>query len=240
MSLKTSSERLADAITLLGRKQDQARLAQALPPFTIAISREAGANGHVIAYAVGAKLSWPVYDRELVQMLADEMGVRPGLLEDLDEKRASWLRECVAAFTSTHTVSQSGYVRHLVEALAALSAHGECVFVGRGAAQILPPATTLRVRLIAPQKARVAAIQQHLGLSREEAQRWIERTDLERSGFVTEHFHTDPADPRNYDLILNSARFSIEGAAQLVVEALHRLRAATMARNPASQCPQEA
>jgi cytidylate kinase len=98
------------------------------------------------------------------------------------------------------------------------------VIVGRGAAQILPAESTLRVRLVAPMEWRVGAMSQKLGVSREEATRQVERIDRERIGFVRDHFHKEAMDPRQYDLVLNSSRFSIGACADLIVEALHRLQ----------------
>jgi hypothetical protein len=48
----------------------------------------------------------------------------------------------------------AAYVHHLSQAILSLGAHGRCVIIGRGAAQILPAQTTLRVRLIGPRERR--------------------------------------------------------------------------------------
>jgi cytidylate kinase len=206
------------------------------PAFTIALSREAGANGSLVARAVGERLGWAVYDRELVQQIAADLGVRTDLLESLDEKHRSWLLERLESFTSAPAVSESGYVRHLLETLLSLSAHGGCVIVGRGAVQVLPSPTTLRVRMVGPVEDRVKAVCQRLGLAAEEAKRWVERTDSERVRFVKDHFRKDPTDPRGYDLILNSSRFSVPECADLIIEALRRLQA----RGAAGRAPDQA
>jgi cytidylate kinase len=233
MERRTTSERLAEAMArsrrlLEAQREKEIGPSAPRPPtpcaYTIAISREAGANGCLVAQAIGQRLGWAVYDRELVQLLAEGMGVRTGMIEDLDERRANWLRECLESFATVPTVSHSAYVRHLVETLLTLAAHGECVIVGRGAAQILPPATTLRVRLVADPTDRALVMQKRHGLSREEATRRVEKTDRERTEFVRAHFHTDPNEPRHYDLILNTSRFSVEECAQIVIEAVHRLQ----------------
>lgn len=238
MVMKSTSERLGDAMERarrhweLRRKAEAAELAAPAvpPPFTIALSREAGAEGPAVARAVGDRLNWPVYDYELLQRIAGEMGLRAKLLESVDERRESWLRECLEQFTAVPTISSSAYVRQLVEMLVSLAAHGECVIVGRGAAQILPPETTLRVRLLRPLEERITAIRQRFGLSREEASAWIEKTDRERFRFVKDHFQKDPTDPRFYDLVLNTARFSPEECADFIVRALHVLQERGTAR----------
>src|SRR5262249_21143810 len=144
MQPRTSSERMADAMRLARhhwqalRKTeagDTAEPAVSPPHFTIALSREAGAGGALVARAVGERLRWPVYDRELLERVAAEMGQRTDLLESLDEKRHGWLVECLEAFASAPAVSEGAFVRHLLEALLSLAAHGDCVIVGRGAAQ---------------------------------------------------------------------------------------------------------
>lgn len=158
------------------------------------------------------------------------MGLRTKLLESVDEKHAGWLQECMQRFTSMPAVSAGSYVRRLVELLLALAAHGECVIVGRGAAQVLPAATTVRVRLVGPLPERIRAIQDRFGISREEATRWIDKTDADRSHFIQAYFHKDPADPCLYDLVLNSTRLPVEKCADLIVEALHGFEEARVAK----------
>src|SRR5690242_4965065 len=66
--------------------------------FTIALQREAGVPGTSIAREIGRRLKWQVYDHELLERIAQEMGLRVSLLESIDEKRQSWLRESLEAF----------------------------------------------------------------------------------------------------------------------------------------------
>jgi cytidylate kinase len=246
MNHKSQSDRLLDALTKVLQHWETLRKAKASDTggspeggraFTIALSRERGARGTSTARAVGARLGWTVYDRELLERIAQEMKLRTSLLESVDEKRVSWLRECVEAFASVPSVSGSAYVRHLTETLLSLAAHGECVIVGRGAAQVLPAETTLRVRLVAPAEWRVGAVSQKLGLSKQEAAREVEVTDRERTRFVKDHFQKDATDPRQYDLILNASRFSVEECAELMVEALRRLQARTPPQGPTPSPP---
>ena len=201
-------------------RQGQEERQAAPTAFTIALSREAGTPGTSVARAVGARLDWPVYDQDLLQRIAEEMGLRTSLLASVDEKGVSWLEECMEAFSSVPAVTESAYVRRLIETVLSLAAHGQCVIVGRGAAHILPPATTLRVRLVGTREDRVAATSRRLKISLAEAARWVETTDKQRSRFVRDHFYKDPADPDQYDLVLNASRFTVEQCAELTVAAL--------------------
>lgn len=245
MHTKTASQRKAEALEQARRHwQERYRAAVAsgsfpaepLPPFTIAISREAGANGPAIARGVRKRLGWPVYDKELLQMIADEMGLHVKLIESVDEKQTSWLQECLQTLSPAPGVSEPAFVRHLGEMLLSLAAHGKCVIVGRGAAAVLPAETTLRVRLLGPARERIEAIRQRFGIPREEAEQWVEKTDRERVRFVRDHFHKDPNDPRHYDLVLNSSRFTVGECADFIVEALRRLQVKATALTPALSC----
>jgi len=201
---------------------------------TVAISRQAGSRGAEIARAVGAQLRWPVYDHEILDRIAQEKGLHRRLLEQLDERHLSWLEEVMRSFGSNSTYSESGYIRHLLEQFASLGEVGHCLIVGRGAAQVLPAENTLRVRVIASRPFRVAAIAKEKSLSQEEAERWVDRTDQERTRFVQQVFHKDPTDPTGYDLILNSERLGKEVCMRLIIEAALGLEAALRQKQPAA------
>ncbi len=236
MTGTTSSDRMASAMRQARKHWEQQRnqetselgplvSAVAAPPaLTIAVSREPGAGGTTIARAVGARLDWPVYDHELVQRIAEDLGIHANLLESVDEKRVNWIQQCLNDWTSGGVVNDFAYRRELMEGLLSLAAHGECVIVGRGAAQFLAPETTLRVRLVGPLEKRIESVSQRFGASREEAAHRIETTERERNRFVRAYFGKDATDCRLYDLVLNSSRYSVDACANLIVEALHQLQ----------------
>jgi hypothetical protein len=196
----------------------------------VAIARDVGTQGSEVGQEVGKLLDWHVYDRELLEHIANEMGLRTALLESVDEKDRSFFLESVEAFLSPvkgawgPLVSESAFVHRLVETVLGLGLRGECVIVGRGAVFILPAATTLRVRLVGPAAERATALGDKLGLSAAEAARRVRTVDRERRDFVRDHFLKDPTDPSNYDLVLNATRFSVRETAELIFESLRRLQ----------------
>jgi hypothetical protein len=210
------------------RRQTQASAPS--PAFTVALTREAGALGTSVAQEVGRRLGWPVYDHSLLEQIAEDLGVRTNLVESVDERRKGWLLEMTEFLLAVPTVSETAYLRRLLETVLALGAHGECVIVGRGAAFVLPPETTLRVRLVAPLEERVKVLAARLGLSQQEAEREAVRLDRARADFVRQHFRKDPADPLNYDLFVNASRFTPAAAAECVVQALRGLQATAAGR----------
>ena len=226
MSHSSAAERVSEAwIKATGRVEHPGAAEE--PPiegrhFSVAISREAGTRGPAVARAVGQRLGWQVYDHELLELVARELHVRAKLLDALDERHVTWLQECVEAFAAVPAVREGKYMRHLVETMLSLAAHGRCILVGRGAPFVLPPASTLRVRLVAPLEDRIAAVAHDQHVSRHEAARFVEQTDRERSHFVRLHFVRDVADPQFYDLYLNTSQFSIEQCADLIFEGLRQ------------------
>lgn len=221
-------DRFADSIE--HRQQHWSRRSQELATHaskthlaTLALTREAGTPGTSVAREVGARLDWPVYDHELVELIAKETGLRTSLLDSVDERHRPWLLECFETLGSARRVSESGYAVHVLETVVALGTHGHCVIVGRGAAHILPSFSTLRVRLVAPLEDRIANAARQQNLSREDAARWVQETDRDRTEFVKSHFFKDPTDSRHYDLVLNTSRWSVPDSADLIVHALHQL-----------------
>jgi cytidylate kinase len=194
------------------------------PPYTIAIAREAGAGASLIAAELGKRLGWTVYDRDLVEVIAREMGLRSSLLESVDERHVGWVTEGLEQFVSStapvSNVSESAYVHHLIQTVRALGVHGECIVVGRGASAILPPETTIRVRVVAPFEDRVAYMAELRGLTREAAAREVRSLDAERVRFVRDHFFKDVLDPRHVDLVLNTSRVSLAGCVDIITAAL--------------------
>src|SRR5262249_20440691 len=102
--------------------------------FSVALSREAGTQASAGAQEVGRLLGWQVYDRQLLEKIAQDMGLRANLLESVDERRQSWLTEALEGLMSVSFASESGFADHLIKTVLALGTHGECVLVGRGSA----------------------------------------------------------------------------------------------------------
>ncbi len=228
--MKTTPERLGDALEQV-RHQWRHRPGQPLTlptapkkvGFTVAISRESGAGGTSVAREVGSQLGWPVYDRELIERISEETGIQKELLESLEDHETSRAAEWLESLFVANTVTRAQLSHRLVQTLSALAAKGRCVVVGRGGAHILPESTTLRVRLMAPKKTRIARLQAKTGLAEKAAGRRVNEIDALRAEFVRSQFRRDVNDLHQYDLLLNTERFSISQSAELIVAALKQL-----------------
>jgi cytidylate kinase len=222
-SVNASSYPSESLLRALGHWEDRRQeSAQEQKPIgtTLAISREAEAGGTTLGRELGKRLGWPVYDHELLERIASDLGVHADLLESVDEHRGNWLRNQFERLMGVPHVTVDAFVHRLVKVLLALGKHGESVIVGRGAAFVLPHESTFRVRLVAPRKHRLAALVRRMGLEEAAADRLLTTQDRERAEFVRVHFAVDPESPSNYDLVLNSAEFSTSQCADLVLDAL--------------------
>jgi cytidylate kinase len=182
---------------------------------TIAISREAGARGGSIAQRVSRKLGWQVVDQELLDYLVqDELA-----FQDLPEPAREWADERLDQLLRARVINHDPEVISLARVVLRLGVQGEVVLIGRAGGHLLPPPTTLHVRVVAPESDRVAYMAQSLRLTAEEAAEEVGRRDRRRSEFLAQYLGCQPSDPYHYDLLLNSSRLGEEQCADLSAQA---------------------
>lgn len=63
----------------------------------VTISRQPGAGGHTVAQKVCQAMGpgWKVWDREIIDALAESVNMRREMIESLDENVHSWLEQVV-------------------------------------------------------------------------------------------------------------------------------------------------
>jgi cytidylate kinase len=186
----------------------------------IAVSREVGALGETVAREVGDRLGCPVYGREIVDKVAEELRQPASALHRLDERPTFWIEDWMSGMPGQEKlVGMDTYVKYLFATMRGLAQVGRCVIVGRGAAHILPPEHTLRVRLIAYRRDRIKNVQRLRHLDAQAAEEWLERTEHERTLYMRRNFNIDPAEPHLHDVLLNTSRLSVADCADVIVHA---------------------
>jgi cytidylate kinase len=188
------------------------------------VSRECGSGGTRIARLAGARLGWQVFDREILDQIAQLAQVRKQLLGTVDENtRLAWDNGWQPEL-APEDIGYEAYLRYLRQVVLTLGHHGDVVILGRGAQYLLPSRCSLRVRVVAPLEARIRRITQSDGLTAEEAHRYIQKFDADRTAFVRQSFQRDASSALNYDLVINMGEISLEAAVEMVVMALgHKL-----------------
>jgi hypothetical protein len=196
---------------------------------SVAVSREAGARGGTIARRVGRKLGWQVYDQEILEYMAQDAVVCQGLVENLPRPLAEWAEGQLQGLLQGQNLTQHPLIVNLARVVLALGAQGEVVLIGRGAGCILARQTTLNVRVVAPLEERIAYLGQWLRLTAEESAERVRLRDERRNEFMATHFHRQPGDVHQYDVVLNSSLLGEEVCADLIVQAA-RARSAQLAQ----------
>jgi len=186
---------------------------------SIALSREAGSRGSSIARRVSARMGWDIYTQEMIEVLAQESALNREIANELPEGAAEWVQEHLQQLLQEQSISRNPQVMELARVIALLGVQGEVVLLGRGAGCVLPPASTLHVRLVAPLHDRVAYMGQCLRLTEEEADDQVRRRDQRRAEFLSTHFHRKPNDMHQYDMVLNTSFLGEETCADLIVQA---------------------
>ncbi len=186
----------------------------------LTISRDHHCGAEEIARSIASELGWDLYDRGIVDRIAEDRCVSVGVLERLDEYSLGYLEEWSNQFFLPHYVGQVSYLRGLAHVLLEIARKGRAVIVGRGANFLLPERNRLAVRLTAPLSWRVAFYAAEFGVAERDARRAIEEEDRRRRGFVEHSFHKDPTAPLHYDLVINTRTISPDAASALILDAL--------------------
>jgi cytidylate kinase len=183
---------------------------------SVTISRESGARGTTIGRRVARKLGWPVYDQELLEYAAQDAVARQALIDGLSPAGREWVEARLEALLREQNLSQHPSVIQLARVILALGVQGEVVLIGRGSGCILPRETSLHVRIIAPLQERIAYMAQWMRLTIEEATQRVRLRDERRAEFLSTHFHRQPGELLQYDLLLNSVSLGEEVCAELI------------------------
>ncbi len=200
-----------------GYRGDDTRTALTHPRgLTVAISRQAGSRGTAIAQKVADILSWQVFDHDTLDYLVQNDTARAQLLADVPADAMLWADAQLEHLQRTRNLFGSPDTLRLVRLVLTVAARGNVVILGRAAGFMLPPETTIHVRIIAPDEARIAYVAQELRMTRPEAAEEVRARDERRALFLDRTLALDPADLTAYDAVVNSERLGVEGTAQFI------------------------
>jgi cytidylate kinase len=191
----------------------------AIGPY-ISLSREAGAGGSEIAQLLGEQLGWEVFDKNLLDSIADRYHLSKEMLSLIDETPGNWVYDVLGTWMDPALIPHDKYVMRLGRVVLAAARRGKVILVGRGAQFLLPTEKGLAVRIVAPMAYRVRHIVQQMGETAERARTWVENADRERHDFVRRYFRREVADPHLYDMVVNVDRIGPAGVVQMIIAAL--------------------
>jgi len=195
------------------------------------ISRECGSGSTELAERIGGELGWNVFDSKIVDEIAKVAHVHQRLVQSVDERVHSRWEQIWREFL-LDDLTDKKYLRHLGQVVMALGHQGHVVIVGRGAQYLLPPQCALRLRLVASVEARIHRLMETEKISQAQARLKVEEFDSKRASFAWKIFRKDVGSPLNQDLVLNTGEISMEGAAKIVLAALHEKLGIAIKKQP--------
>jgi len=171
----------------------------------ITIAREYGAGGGEVAKRLAEALGWEVLDRQLLQQAAQIEQMPDAELDRLDEKAVS-----MADRFRLHPPHQK-YLHGLTEAAHQAAERGQVVLVGRGARHLLGEMPDVfHLRLVAPRESRIERMAKLEDWSLDQARARCLEVDRTRELFARYFFGDAAVQPAQYDLVVNTARVSLE------------------------------
>lgn len=196
----------------------------------VTVSRAYGAAALAVSRAVAQRLGYRLVDEQLPVVAAGRLGTSPDVVETVSE-RPRGFRERVleqlgggvpeAAQPPSADDFPAETRRAIEAAVRDEAAAGDAVIVGRmGGAILGPRADVVRVFVKAPLAWRAAHVAESLSIDEAAARAEIARIDEARRTYAREGYRVSWGDPSNYDLVLDTARFGVDGSADVIVAAV--------------------
>src|SRR5438874_3837139 len=209
-----------------------------MAPPVITITRQYASNGSKVARLAAAALRWEVIDNEFVDEVARRAGLppdavaqreerAPGLLERLARALAAGSPELFIATAAVPRVEpdEAAIVQLTERVIAEAAAHGRIVLVGRGAQAVLAQRPdALHVYVVASKPWRMQLAVQRLGVDPASAEQGVDETDRQRDQSVKTYYGRHRHHFGNYDLVVNTERLGLDGAAAVIVAEARRRR----------------
>lgn len=198
------------------------------PPFSVTISRQTGSRGRAVARRVAEMLGWSLLSHETLDYMTQHGSDYDGLEPPIGALAEKWISARLEELKQSGAIPESSDLLPLARRVLQLASRDPCVILGRGAGFILPTKTKLDVRLVAPERDRIAYISQIDRLSLSEAEQYVHDRERSRRQFLTS-LGQNPDDVLQYDMVLNVAQLGIETCCATITAAVREKDASRQA-----------
>lgn len=180
----------------------------------ITISREMGSSGQIIARRLADKLGYTLIDGEAILRVSQSYGLSADAVQKADEKPP--------AFVESLDTSLEIDLHRIEQIILEYALKGNVIIYGRGGQDLLSGVRSVfRTRIIAPFAVRVERWAEREWLDPDLARILVRKSDQQRAGFIKYYFDRDWNDPYHYDLIVNTAKMSIDMAVDIIARSSH-------------------
>ena len=189
--------------------------------FVITIGCEYGAKGNAIGKKIAEDLKIPVYDRETVDAIIDEVGIPQDIMDKVEsgltiagkgvegQERGSFSKLSDLTDRAIHVQKQI---------IRKLAARQSCVFVGRSADYILKEQekNLLSVFVYAPDEVRIKNVCESHNLTEKDAKLLISEKDKRYHIRHLAFTGSNRGDRHNRNLLIDSSMLGIDGTAKYI------------------------
>ena len=201
----------------------------------LTISHQYGSGGSRIARALGQRLGWSVWEKEIVRKIASQYKVSEEYVEAKDERVDSFIERMVGlfglgGFESAYEVppplwlNDAQLMRMTKGIIEDVAKEGRAIFVGRAGNHVLanfPHA--LHVFLRASLATRIERVMEVEGLKHADAEQRIAGMDKLRADYVHTFYHADWRDSATYNLIIDTGLWGEQKATEMILWALEQM-----------------
>lgn len=189
----------------------------------ITISREFGSGGRTIGKKVAEQLGIPCYDSELIQKIAEESGFDAKFVQEAGEYAPGGFLSNLSSRTFGPT-NEDYLWKIQYQIISRLAGQGPCVIVGRCADYILREHPNCLNVFVHADKA--ARIQRIVGLGHCEERKapdFVTKKDKQRANYYNFYSNNRWDDLQNYDLTIDTSRFTVDQAVDMIIDAAQKL-----------------
>lgn len=187
----------------------------------ITIGRQFGSGGHEIGNLLATRLDIPLYDNNLVRMVAKKLDIREETARAVDETTLN-------SFLAGYVLAPMEYSRNAdsietiqplneqvyelqTEIIRKLAGRGPCVIVGRCADYVLKDyENCIDVFICADKEERIKRIAKRYDMSERKAVDKIAKVDRERRYYYESRTGQEWGSKDTYQIVLNASRLGIE------------------------------
>lgn len=194
--------------------------------FVVTITRSCGSGGSIIANLLAKQLNIKVYDKELLKLASDDSGINERLFAMVDEdtKKSILYKVSKRVYNgelippeSNDFTSNDNLFNYQAKVLKELAKENSYIVIGRGADYVLRDnKNVIKIFVHANNEECILREMKRLGMKRKEAEEWINKTNIYRGIYYRYHTGQKWRDAENYDLILNTSRFSYDECVEII------------------------
>ena len=195
----------------------------------INIGRQLGSGGHDIGRMLALDFQAKYYDRELLNLAANESGLSESIFEQNDEKKGFFrgLLNLGAPHLSgggyKQGLSQESLFQFQSDAIKKAAKEGSCVFVGRCADYVLRDfGNVVNVFITASMKYRIDQIMNKQHLDHDAAQRYIEQKESDRASYYNYYTGKKWGHAESYDLCIDSSVLGLMETEKIIAEFIRK------------------